>query len=262
MRHIAADRERSDGVRPARLPTRRSPPASAAPEGHELDRVLSRHRPTGDGAGSILMMEDRGAPEPDDEVIRLQAPDAGVTRPDAGTSPADAGVPASRTASLTVTEGSYVDTATESKKDVKFEVTWSGGSKEDYVIVNWVKGYAKNPKGKPFRASLYGSLADTNFPSWKIDSVDADPVYWSDKTGRWNYNTAGANKFWATDSPGPMRTSMGKGTEAKLDFKTGVYKAADVPTTTTGTISATPLHSLQPWSYHVLVEGGGRFKHS
>jgi hypothetical protein len=34
-----------------------------------------------------------------------------------------------------------------------------------------------------------------------------------------------------------------------------------VPTTTTGTIAATPLHAFQTWSYHVVVDGGGKFTH-
>ena len=227
-------------------------------ERHELDRVLHRHRTADPIGANLRAAEDRGVPEPDDEVRWSQAPpDAGVARPDAGVPPA-----ATPSATLTVTgDSSYTDTATESRKPVRFNVTWSGGKKENYVIVNWLKGYLKKSDGKYLKVKMYGSKVDFNFTGWQVDSQDTDPVYWSDSGGRWNYVVDAADKFHATDNPGPMYTSDGKGAEANLDFKTGVYKAADVPTTTSGTISATPLHSLQPWSYHVLVEGGGKFKH-
>src|SRR5206468_7396676 len=115
------------------------------------------------------------------------------------------------------------------------------------------------PKGKAYKVKMYGSLVDFDFASWQVDSQDADPAYWSDSKGRWHYTVDAADKFHATDNPGPMGDADGTGAEAKVDFQTGVYKTADVPTTT-GTISATPLHSLQPWSYHVLIEGPGKFK--
>jgi hypothetical protein len=187
----------------------------------------------------------------DDTNRMAQVPDAGVP---------DAGVPA--TASLAITgDGSYADTATESRKNVKFNVTWSGGAKEDYIIVNWLKGSLKKPDGTPFKVTMYGSSVDFNFSSYQVDSVDADPAYWSSGGTRWKYNVDAANKFHATDSPGPMYDSDGAGAKARVDFKTAVYKSSDVPTTTSGSLAATPLSSFQTWTYHVDVLGGGKFKH-
>lgn len=77
------------------------------------------------------------------------------------------------------------------------------------------------------------------------------PAYWSDAGGRWKYKVTGANGFSATDAPGLIYTKDGVGAEAKVDFRMAVYKAKDVPTTTTRSISATPLSAFQPWSYRV-----------
>ena len=209
------------------------------------------------GWASTRAAEDLGAPAPDDEMRRAQS--------DGGTSggSADAGVPApTHTASLSIAgDGSYVDNATESRKNVTFNATWSGGAKEDYIIVNWLKGYLKKPDGTPFKVTMYGSSVDFNFADWRVDSVDADPAYWSSGGTRWRYTVDAPDKFSATDSPGPMYTSDGAGAKAAVDFKTAVYKSSDVPTTTTGTLAATPLSSFQPWTYHVDVLGGGKFDH-
>jgi hypothetical protein len=185
--------------------------------------------------------EDLDVLEPHDDVAVAQGPGA-----------PDAGVPAAPSASLSVTgDGSYVDTATESRKNVKFEATWSGGSKEDYIIVNWLKGYMKKPDGTPFKVSMYGSLVDFNFAAWQVDSVDEDPAYWSSGGTRWRYNVDAVNKFSATDSPRPPSFAMG--TMARVDFKTAVYKSSDVPLKTSGSLAATPLSSFSPWTYYVQV---------
>jgi hypothetical protein len=170
-------------------------------------------------------------------------------------------MPKGPSASLTLTGDTYTDSATESNKEIKFNASWAGGAKEDYLIVQWVKGYMKDPKGKPYKARQYGKLTDIDFADWRIDSVDEDPAYWSNASGRWNYTVDGPDKFSAIDRPGPVYTSDGVGADTKLDYKTAVYKTADVPTKTTGTITATPLSSFQPWSFHVVVQGGGKFKH-
>lgn len=202
----------------------------------------------------IAALEDQGTPESDDELIRLQS-DAGVPGGvgDAGApSPAgDAGVAAPKLSpSLSIIgTGAYTDT-TESHKKVTYNATWSGGSKEDYIIVQWVKGFVKHADGTPFKASLYGSQKDVDFADWVIDSVDEDPAYWSDGPVRWRYTVDGPNKFSATDDPVGMKKAWGEGTKARLDFQTAVYKSADVPTTTTGSISATPLTSFENWNYY------------
>jgi hypothetical protein len=199
------------------------------------------------------------APIPDDEHRLAQAPglDAGVA--------ADAGSAApTLSASISVTgNGSYTDTATSSTKPVKFNVTWSGGAKEDYIIVNWIKGFMKNSSGTPYKVTMFGASVDYDFADWRVDSLDKDPAYWSSGGVRWNYTVDAASKFSATDGPGPMNDSDGKGAEAKVDFKTAVYKSADVGTNVAGpTIAATPLSSFDTWNYHVEVLGGGKFKHT
>ena len=200
------------------------------------------------------------APFPDDEHRLAQAPgDAGVVA-----SP-DAGVAApTRSATLSVTgNGSYTDTATSSTKPVKFNATFTGGAKEDYIIVNWIKGSMKDSTGKPYKVTMFGASVDYDFATWRVDSLDKDPAYWSSGGVRWNYTVDAPNKFSATDSPGPMNDSDGKGAEAKVDFKTAVYKSADVGTNESGpTIAATPLSTFDTWEYHVQVEGGGKFKHA
>lgn len=234
--------------------------------GHDFGRVPIRaqEQPSGSGAvGTAPRAAESGideAPIPDDEHRLAQLPG-----PDAGAAPADAGVPAAATPSATLSvtgDGSYTDTATSSTKPVSFNATWKGGAKEDYIIVNWIKGHMKNPKGVPYKVTMFDSSVDYDFPSWRVDSLDKDPAYWSSGGTRWNYSVDSANAFSATDSPGPMNDSDGKGAVATVDFKTAVYKSADVGTSVPGpSIAATPLTSFAPWSYHVEVLGGGKFKH-
>jgi hypothetical protein len=62
----------------------------------------------------------------------------------------------------------------------------------------------------------------------RIDSLDADPVYWSNDAARWNY-TAEGNGCYATDSPGP--TTWVDGIDYDLKFKMSLYCINDVATT-------------------------------
>ena len=271
LRILRSQRENSD----AELPT-----TEASRFGHDLgipaystgpasENAESTWRPPRADSSSVhtdtkaKVSESGGGvdvPEPSDMLRHAEGGGSGGAGVRAGEG--EAAAASSPSASLSITgNGSYADTATESRKNVSFNATWSGGSKEDYIIVNWLKGYMKNSAGTPYKVSMYGSLVDFNFSGWRVDSVDADPAYWSSGGTRWRYSVGGANAFSATDSPGPMNTSDGRGAKARVDFKTAVYKSSDVPTTTTGTISATPLASFQPWTYHVEVLGGGKFKH-
>lgn len=161
--------------------------------------------------------------------------------------------------SLALANDSYTDTATESRKNIRFNVTVPAGQADgDYALVNWVKGHMKTGAGNFFKVTMYGSEVDADFASFQVDSVDADPVYWSDSAGRWNYNTMPGG-FFATDSPGPALTSE-HGAEYALNFKIGLYRLADVPTTTSGNISSTELQIL-PWEYSVKVSSAGTFSH-
>jgi len=243
-----------------RVPGARLDDAVGSPAERSLPRTSDRATAGGLRPSSVPVVdaaENRGAPEPDEERDRS----SNGSGSGSGSSAPPPPPPASRSASLTLSGNTYTDTAAESHKNITFNATWSGGTKEDYVIVQWLKGYSKNADGTPRTVTMYGSDVDFNFANWQIDSIDADPAYWSDAGGRWNYSVDAANKFSATDDPGPVKSAQGAGREAKVDFKTAVYKAADVPATTKGTISATPLSSFQPWSYNVRVESGGKYKH-
>ncbi len=135
----------------------------------------------------------------------------------------------------------------------------SGANAKDYCLVQWTKGYAKAGDGTYFKSTVYGKEKDWNDSDWVIDSVDEDPIYWSDSSARWNYNLSG-NKFTATDDPGPALSSE-KGAVYAAQFKVAVYETAKVPTTTTGTISTTPLTGFQFWNYSVVVDKDGKFTH-
>lgn len=160
---------------------------------------------------------------------------------------------------LAKSHDTYTDSATQSTKDIRFDVgVPSGGRAGDYALVNWLKGFMKDGAGSYFTLQLYGSTVNANLSSFQVDSMDADPVYWSDTGGRWNYvSTPGG--FYATDSPGPALSSE-HGAEYALQFQMGLYRLADLPTTTTGTLSATPL-AMVPWQYSVKVDSAGRFTH-
>jgi hypothetical protein len=161
--------------------------------------------------------------------------------------------------SLALSGDSYNDTAAESHKKISFDVKVpSTLDVKDYALVNRLKGYQKDGSGKYFKVTMYGSPVDFNFPAWQVDSVDADPVYWSSSSGRWNYSKT-ADGFTATDDPGPALTSE-HGAEYAVNFKIGLYKLADVPTTTSGSIAATAISEL-PWQYSVKVSSTGTFSH-
>ncbi len=234
---IAPPSRRARDVRPEA--TERAEAPIQAPRWHYRDPEPSAAESTDDAVVAIQDEEE----VPGGDVAQAQTPP----------------IATAATASLTLSNDKYVDTAASSKKNIKFNVKWKDGAKEDYVIVNWLKGSIKDPKGKPYKVRMYGSLVDFDFGAWQVDSVDADPVYWSAGGVRWKYNVDGADAFHATDSPGPP--SFAKGTKADVEFKTGVYKDADVPSTTKGSLSATPFGSLEPWTYKMEALGGGKYSH-
>lgn len=186
-----------------------------------------------------------------------KAPPAPVKAP-----PAPAKAPAGKAAlpSISLSGDVYVDSALESHKVIKFNVTVPKGLSDiDFVLVNWIQGYMKDAKGKNFKVMMYGSAVDYHFPKWQVDSVDPDPVYWSDAKSRWNYNRVPGG-FWATDDPQPP-PGAAKGWEAAINFKIGLYKAKDVPAKTSGSIGTTPIQIL-PWQYSVKSDPKtGKFTH-
>jgi len=165
-------------------------------------------------------------------------------------SPAAPSAPATPTLSLG--NNSYVDSGNTSHKTIQFKVAVPGGlSAADFALVNKLQGSMKKADGTFHKVQMYGSTVDFNFASEQVDSVDPDPIYWSSATARWNYTTVPGG-FQATDDPGPPGYSFAKGDVAAVKFKIGLYRLAGVPTTTTGSISATPLSEL-PWQYSVVA---------
>jgi hypothetical protein len=163
------------------------------------------------------------------------------------------------TPTLSKSNDTYDDSGGESRKRIRFDASIPvTHSVKDYAMVNWVKGFMKNGSGTYFKAKMYGSWVDSNYSSFKVDSVDADPIYGSDSSGRWNYHET-VDGFYTTDNPGPALDTE-HGAEYALKFQMGLYKLADVPTTTSGTISSTPL-AMVPWDYSVKVDNSGKFTH-
>ncbi|MBB4842920.1 hypothetical protein HNP55_001435 [Paucibacter oligotrophus] len=182
---------------------------------------------------------------------RKAVADGPTPAPAPGPAPGPAAPPA--TPSLSLSGDSYTDSGNVSNKLIKFNVTVpSSLTAADYCLVNKLQGHMKKADGTFHNVRMYGSVVPFNFASEQVDSVDADPIYWSDASQRRNY-TAESGGFSATDDPGPPGHSFAKGDEAKVKFHIGLYRTADVPTTTTGTLAAAPISEL-PWQYSVLAD--------
>jgi hypothetical protein len=163
------------------------------------------------------------------------------------------------TPTLALSDDSYDDSGGESHKKIKFDVSVPNGvAPQDYALVNKLKGFEKAGDGTFFKVKMYENSVNFNFPDWQVDSVDPDPVYWSKGTTRWRYNST-TGGFYATDDPGPALSSE-HGAVYAVNFKIGLYKLADLPATTTGTINATALDE-KPWQYSVRVGNDGTFTH-
>lgn len=127
--------------------------------------------------------------------------------------------------SFTASDDTYI--GNQCTKDIKFTAKMKPGADEKKcVMVNWVQGSAKFKDGTYRRATVFDKGVDINFPTMQIDSVDTDPVYWSDSTGRWNYNGAGTGSISASDSPGPAKWLDGM--HSDLSFKMCLYCIDDV----------------------------------
>ncbi|NVK64909.1 MAG: DUF4157 domain-containing protein [Flavobacteriales bacterium] len=164
---------------------------------------------------------------------------------------------------LSLSNDTYNDSATESRKKITFKVTVPKGLKrEDYALVNWNKGFYKKGDGTYYKAQDYGTSREVNFATWQVDSLDKDPVYWSTAGSRWNYTKSGKRSFTATDDPGQAKSTQ-KGSHFKLDFKLQVYRLSDIPKTTTGTLGGAESKAIATvfWKYHVKVSATGTFSH-
>ncbi|ATL48866.1 hypothetical protein COR50_17780 [Chitinophaga caeni] len=162
---------------------------------------------------------------------------------------------------LRVSNNVYTDTAVQSTKDIRFTVFVPRGlRRDDYVLVNWVRGHMRSGPATFFQVRMYGNLVDANFPNFQVDSVDADPIYWSTAASRQNFNIDNARQFHATDSPGPALNTE-HGADYDLHFRMGVYRLADVPAATTGNLGRARAIVSRYWSYRVRVSAAGTFSH-
>jgi hypothetical protein len=134
-----------------------------------------------------------------------------------------------RWASFEKSDDSYVDSPVDTQKNIKFTFAVNrveiDSDPQKCALVNWIQGTAKNKDGTFRKVQMFGKQVDYNFPTMRIDSVDTDPVYWSDAAARWNYKPEGTGDF-ATDSPGP--TTWVDGINYDLKFKMCLYCLDDV----------------------------------
>jgi hypothetical protein len=164
------------------------------------------------------------------------------------------------TGAVSVSDDRYVDGAADSRKNIRFNATTLFRDPAQFALVNWIKGSMLDGTGAPFTVPMYGAAVPANFPSWQVDSVDTDPVYWSTPGSRWNF-TKSVTGFWATDSPGPaLKTELGA--VYNLDFRIGLYRMADLPATTSGNLGSATALDEAPWRYSVKVDPvTGAFSH-
>lgn len=164
---------------------------------------------------------------------------------------------------ITASGDSYADTATESRKAIKFTVKVPNGlNRDDYVLVNWAKGHMKTGSGGFFKVKMYDVEGDANWPAFQVDSVDTDPLYWSTAASRRNYNNEGTDGFSATDNPGPALNTE-TGADYDINFKMEVYRLSDMPATTSGNLGGAESKVIATyfWNYKVSVSAAGAFSH-
>lgn len=123
------------------------------------------------------------------------------------------------------------------EKHVEFRFKVKPGSDEkNCCLVNFVKGTKKRTGkraiaalGEFHKADIFGVATEINFPDFRVDSQDKDPVYWSTAKGRWNYKEVKGQPltFYATDKP----DNVPNGTDQDLEFKMCIFNCDDVPKT-------------------------------
>jgi hypothetical protein len=221
------------------------PLGGLTPAGHAFHRVNVFPAPTA--------RSDADTPLADSGAAGAQSPRTApnTSPPAAPAGPAAPAAPAVPT--LTVADPSYTDSGSTSTKTVVFNVAVpSGLTATDYALVNKLQGSLRKADGSFYSVRMYGSVVPFNFTTEQVDSVDADPVYASTATSRWNYSTT-AGGFSSNDTPGRVNGVYSPGDVAAVRFKIGLYRMADLPATTTGTIAANPLSEV-PWQFSVVCD--------
>ncbi len=160
-----------------------------------------------------------------------------------------------------------------------------------YGIVQWIKGcvyQSQKQKDGSIQISynigrqFFGKSVHFNHPEWVIDSVDQDPLYWSDpslpieRNGAylalrpeldvvdplWIYLTDAPDslEIWSYDMPtGGGQRSYGRYINANMFFKTCLYKIDEVPILSTpqGTNIGKAIHCFKwknSWVYNFETE--------
>ena len=172
---------------------------------------------------------------------------AAPTTPTAPTAP-EAGPKCCDFASFTSSGDTYTDSDKDTKKNIKFTFKVKDCADEKKcVMVNRVKGHSKSVKtGKPFKVTMFDKDVDYDFADLRIDSLDKDPVYWSDGGTRWRYDAEGKNSFFATDNPGPAL----RGEDWDLTFQMCLHCTDDVEETSdaAGSGVKNPLNCID-WTF-------------
>ena len=164
--------------------------------------------------------------------------------------------------SITQTSNSYVDTSTESRKNIRhaFSPAPSGATAADhFCFVQRVKGFYRRADGSYFSVTMYGNTVPMNFADWVIDSLDDDPSYGSPPHNA--HSSAGGNVYYVSDSPGPALSSE-TGCVYNVDFTIGIYCTNEVPTSGCSAQPSTGTSfSTATWDYKTSVTTNGTFTH-
>jgi hypothetical protein len=171
----------ADGAAPAG-PVRLHYPAGA---GHNFGNVRvhdDRRAEAGQqavGTKGAETLPDEDGQSSDPELKRAAGPDAGVSA-DAGSgsgSGSGSGGAKAATPTLAASKDDYSgDTATESHKNIRFDVTIpSGVTAGDYALVNKLKGSQKDVSATAFKLTIYGKTVFFDFKDWQVFSVEVDP---------------------------------------------------------------------------------------
>ena len=155
-----------------------------------------------------------------------------------------------------------VETWVDERKYIEFWVqVRRDQNPEDYVLVNFVRGNMRDlPSGSHLTIQMHGQVVDFNFGDWIVDSVDLDPVYWSDSMARWNYDLVDNLTFRASDFPGAVDPSVISNYRASADFQMCLFREADVPLDVS-TIDPKDLNTNAldciDWNMHTTLNSNG-----
>jgi len=155
----------------------------------------------------------------------------------------------------------YDDSGGESHKRITFTFTVKAGSDpHKCVLVNWAKGSCRDGNGNPFISTQQNVDTPMDFPTWTVDTIDEDPVYWSSGGTRWRYTHVGGDTYSAQDDPGPALSSE-IGAVYAMTFRMCIYCIDDVPLRKIDHIILTKAIQCIEWQYSVRVAGNGTFSH-